>query len=224
MAAKFEFTRAEFTLEAGFTQPDFRISRHTEVLLQHLYSALEPHGIRLTDIRVERGAGGAADWHILCNLLDLMLTIRVRMDRVEFYSPQLRREYSEKVGNAVVGALGAVRTQHPDVSFRAHALLFAAHGSLEGVSAKDYVCRFSANVPTGLGPSIGSGTVMYFGPEGERLLSSVTVDLSAIVSGGLYFRTHVVWDAKKVEIGALPKLVEAFLKQALGEIGLELPG
>ena len=64
---------------------------------------------------------------------------------------------------------------------------------------------------------------MYFGPVNERQMCALTVDRSAVVQDALFVRTHVLWDAKRVEIQNLPKIADAFVEQALNEIGLQLP-
>jgi hypothetical protein len=189
VAIKFDVSKADLSLEAGFTQPEFGLFRDTQGLLHQLYRVLEPHGIRLTDIRIERGAGNVADFHLLCYLFDSMMTLRVRVDRMEVYCSQLPQDYLERFGSAMVNALGALRGHVPALGYRAHAFAISLHGLLEGVTAKEYVARFATNIPAGLGPSVGSGTVMYFGPEGERTFAGLTVDLSALVANGLYVRT-----------------------------------
>ena len=93
------------------------------------------------------------------------------------------------------------------------------HGSLESGSVKKYISNFVKNVPDGLGPSAGNGTVMYFGPVGERLLCSVTIDRSTTVPDGLFCRTYVVWDATKVKIEDLPELANRFVRETVSQIG-----
>jgi len=97
------------------------------------------------------------------------------------------------------------------------------HGRLEGESVKDYLSRFVRNIPTGLGPPIGNGGVVYFGADEDRLLSTVTVDMSALLPDGLFVRTQVVWDANKVEIPSIPMRAVSFVRHALERLGLEVP-
>lgn len=222
MAVKFNVSRGDLSFEAWFSQPEFGLFRDTQALLHQLYKGLEPDGIRLNDMRIETGAGSVADSHLLCYLFDFMMTIRVRVDRAEIYCSQLPQDYLQRFGAALVHTLGALRAHWPPLGFRAHALAVGLHGLVEGMAPREYSSRFASNIPTGLGPSVGSATVMYFGPAGERTLSSLTVDISALVPNGLYVRTHAVWDGKKVDIPALPTLTEDFVRQALDHIGLQI--
>ena len=223
MPINFHVERADLHFEAGFSEPEFTLFRDTAGLLSQLFKRLEPHGARLSEIRTERGAGSAADFHVLCYLFNFLMTIRIRVDRIEVICSEFNRDHAEKFSAAIVDTLGAVRSFRPELSLRAYTLVIGLHGTLDGNSTEHFLSRFAANIPSGLGPSVGSGTVMYFGPEHERQMCALTVDRSAVVQDALFVRTHVVWDAKRVESQDLPKTADAFVKQALTAMGLQLP-
>ena len=223
MAIDFHVERADLHFEAGYNEPEFALFRDTAELLRHLFKKLEPHGAGLSDIRVERGAGSAADFHVLCYLFNFWMTIRIRVDRVEIICSVFPRDYAEKFSAAIVDTLGAISSFRGDISFRAYALVIGLHGSVDGKSNEKFLSRFATNIPTGLGPSVGTGTVMYFGPANERQMCAVTVDRSAVVQDALFVRTHVVWDAKRIESQNLPKIADVFVRQTLTEVGLKLP-
>lgn len=223
MATKFTVSQAEFQLEAGFSQAEFSLFRETNSLLDHLFKVLQPHGARLADIRVDTGGGSAADFNILCYLFNYWVTLRVRIDRIDIVGSQLPQEYVQKYSAAIVDTLLSVQSYHQNLKYRAYTFIVGMHGSLEGASVKKYISNFVKNVPDGLGPSAGNGTVMYFGPAGERLLCSVTIDRSTTVPDGLFCRTYVAWDANKVKIEGLPELANRFVRETVSQIGLELP-
>lgn len=223
MATKFTVRQAQFQMEAQFSQAEFSLFRDTHNFLDQLFKALQPHGARLADIRVETGGGSAADFNVLCYLFNYWLTLRVRLDRIETFGSQLPQDHVHKYGAAIVDALLSVRNYHQNLKYPAYTLNVEMHGSLESGSVKEYISNFVKNVPDGLGPSAGNGAVMYFGPAGERLLCSVIIDRSTMVPEGLSCRTYVVWDANKVEIERLPELANRFVREALGQMGLELP-
>ena len=223
MAIKFTVSQADFQLEAGFSQAEFLLFRETSSLLNHLFKALQPHGARLADIKVETGNGSAEDFNVLCYLFNYWVTLRVRIDRIEMVGSQMPDDYVQKYGVAIVDALLSVRNYHQNLKYRAYTLNVGLHGSLDGGSVKKYISQFVKNVPEGLGPSAGNGAVMYFGPAGERLLCSVIIDRSTTVPEGLFCRTSIVWDATKVNIEDLPELANRFVRETLNQIGLELP-
>jgi hypothetical protein len=222
VAVKFDVAKADLTFEAGFGQPEFALFRDTPGLLRHLFKRLEPHGIRLVDMKIERGSGSAADFHVLCYLFNFVMTVRVRLDRIEVYCADLPRDHVQEFSVAILDALAAVQAHLPDLSFRAHALAVGLHGLLEGEPVRKYISRFVSNAPN-IGSPTGNGVVFYFGPEGDRLLSAITLDMSVVVPDALYVRTHVIWDAKKVEIKNLASMAEGFVRHVLNQVGLELP-
>lgn len=222
MGLRFDVSKADLAFEAGLGRAEFALFRDIHGLLTHVFTRLEPHGLRLTDMRTESGAGTAADFHVLCYLFNLWMTVRIRLDRIEVFCSELPQEYVQRIMAAIVDTLAAVRDHFPDLSFRSHTLSVGLHGLLQGRPVREYLSQFVGNVPSGLGAMIGNGAVFYFGPEGERLLSSVTVDMSAVIADALYTRAHVVWDAQKVSIEVFPALGEGFVREALSRLGLEL--
>jgi len=218
-----EVTKADLTVEAALPRPEFTLFRDAAALLDCLYRRLEPYGLRLTDIRVERGAGNVGEQHFLLYLFNYWMTVRIRVERVEVYCSDLPPGQFDRFKAAMLDVLGAVKDHRPDLSFRTFGIALEIHARLEGQPVRDYLARFATNNPTGLGPPSGSGVVFYFGPEGDRLLSAITADVSAVVSEGLYLRIHGVWDAGRVAPDALGGIAEGFVRQAIEGFGLQLP-
>jgi len=221
---KLEVVRGDLTFEAGFARPEFELLRDPAGLLRNVFKRLEPYGLRLPDLRVERGAGSVGDSHVLCYLFNYLMVARIRIERLEVVCSDLPRAHLEKFKPAIVDTLGAVKDHLPAVQFRAFALTVGLHGTFEGQSARGYLAQFVSNNPKGLGPPAGSGTVFYYGPEGDRLLCSLTVDVSAGVPDAVYVRTHAMWDATRVNIESLPALADGFVREGLDRLGLELSG
>src|SRR5437870_5486398 len=178
MATNFSIAQAEILFEAGFDRPHFSLFRDTNGLLERVFKVLEPHGARLSDMWFERGSGSVGDYHFLCYLFNYWVTVRVRVDKIEFSGSQMPVDYVQKYGAVIIDILSAVRGSSENLSYRAYALAVGLHGSLDGTTAHDFLAKFTKNVPDGLGPPISSGTVMYFGPFGERLTSCLMLDMS----------------------------------------------
>ena len=223
MAIKLEVAQADLAFEAGFPKPEFRLFRDVAVLLDHLYRRLESYGLRLTDIRVERGSGTVNDHHIVLYLFNYWMTVRVRTERVEVGCSTLPRDYLDKYKAAIIDVLRAVKDYRSDLSFPAFAVVVGLHGSLEGRRVEDYLAQYVVNGPKNLGPTTGNGVVFYYGAEGDRFLSTLTVDRSATVPDALFVRVHGVWDAGRVAPEALAGMAEVFVRQALENLGLEVP-
>ena len=118
--------------------------------------------------------------------------------------------------------LQAIKDYRPDQSFRAFGMTLGLHGKLEGQPAREYLARFLTKVPQNLGPSTGGGAIFYFGPEGDRLLSSIIADVSAQVQDAIYLRIHGLWDARKVAPTSLSGVADALVQQALEGLDLSL--
>ena len=223
MPSRLHVAKADLNLDASFTQPEFSLFRDTDGLLQSLFARLQQHGLRLQDMKIERGTGSVGEFHVACYLYNFMMAVRVRPEKIEIGCFEVPENYVERLLAAIVDALLAVQSHLPSLIFRAHTMGVALHGTLDGESVKQYLSKFVGNVPSGLGPQIGSGAVFYFGAEDDRLLSSVTVDLSAVLTDGLFVRLYVVWDAKKLQVAAIPSQATGFARHALDCFGLEVP-
>ena len=222
MAINLNVEKAELTFEAGFPQPEFGLFLDVGTLMHHLFMRLEPHGFRLNDLRVERGSQNVVDHQIVCFLFNYSMTVRIRIDRIEVTCSQLPRDSVEKFKAAILDVLQAIKDYRPDQSFRTFGMALGLHGKLEGQPAREYLARFATKVPQNLGPSTGGGAIFYFGPEGDRLLSSIVADVSAVVQDAIYLRIHGLWDARKVAPTSLSGVADALVQQALEGLDLSL--
>lgn len=65
--------------------------------MHHLYRRLEPYGLKLADVRVERDAGNVADQHLLLYLFNYLMTVRIRVERIEVDCSELPEDVVEKL-------------------------------------------------------------------------------------------------------------------------------
>lgn len=223
MSIKLDISKADLAFEAGFPKPEFGLLRDGATLMDHLYRRLERYGLQLTDIRFERGGGTVGDHHFLVYLFNYWMTIRIRVRGIEIICSDLPRDLVVEFKAAILDVLGAVKDYKPDLSFRAYTVAVGLHAKLEGKPVQDYLATFVASIPKNLGPLTASGVVFYFGPEEGRLLSTVTADKSVVVPDGLFVRVHGMWDAGRVSADGLMGMAEAFVRQALDSLGLQLP-
>lgn len=215
--------KADLSVESVYVNPAFGLFRDTPALLQHLFVRLQSHAPQLQNMKLERGADNSfGDLHVVCHLYAFRVGVRVYAEKVSVICINVLEDEVERFSALIVDALSAVREYQPAVAFRTHTMSVALHGTLGGQSVKEYLATFVRNVPSGLGPHTGNGGVMYYGPEDDRILSTMTLDLSGMVSDGLFIRPHVVWDANKVDIRNLPARATGFIRQALGAFGLEV--
>jgi len=224
VAIKVEPTIADLAFEATFPEPDFQMFADGPSLLHDLFKRLAPRGLRLNDLRFDIGSGSAAERpQVICHLFNYLMTIKVGFERVEVVCSQMPSNLVEPFKAAILDALLAVRDHRSSISFSTFVLSVALHTKLEGVSVRDYLARFAANVPEGLGPPTGNGAAFYFGPDGDRLLTSVTIDVSTPVADGLFIRVRSVWDGKKVALDSLLQTADGYTRNVLQRFNLQLP-
>ena len=89
---KFVVSRSDVTFEASYQRPEFGLFREDAGLFTRLVSRLSSYGLKLSDMKVERGSGTLAEIHLFFYLLDYLLTVRVRLDRAEIYCSHLTEE------------------------------------------------------------------------------------------------------------------------------------
>jgi hypothetical protein len=175
MSTKLMILRAELTLEAVYERAEFGVYLQGG-LLSRLFERLQPHGLRLADLKVERGTGTMAEFHVLGHLFEYLMAIRVRVDKVEFFCSQVTSENLKRFSAAVVDALSAVQGAF-NVKYRVYALGIALHGTLAGQSAKDYLSQFVSQIPE-IGTVAGNAVAYYYGQTEDRIASTVTLDVS----------------------------------------------
>jgi hypothetical protein len=225
VSTKFDVQNANLNLDSTFTQPEFGLFRDNTSLIQQLYSRLQQYGLTLPNLRIERGGGSIGDFHLSCYLPSLTMTVQVRAEKVNIACADVPQPNLDPVSAAIVSSLSAVQAHIPTLRYATHTLVVGMHGRLEGITAKAFLSKMTSNVPNGLGEMIGNGAVLYFGAHEDRILSTVTFDLSAVVLGGegLFFRVYVMWDASRVAIPDLQSRARQFLVRSLSAFGLEAP-
>jgi hypothetical protein len=207
-------------LVSDFSHPIFDLFRDLSIL-DHLYEGLAKHGLKLSDMRFET-TGSFGDIHVLAYLFNFAVVVRIRLDKIEIQSLVPSRVDLDRLTNVVEEVFRAVRTTRSDLGFAKHTLTFDLHGSLEGQSAPDFISRYATGNLERLGPSVGKGAVFYFGAEGVRLMSSLTLDLSQRVVEGLYLRAYMVWDGQRLQATELGSVAGKHLEEVFKTIDLEI--
>lgn len=211
--------RERFGLQAHFLTPVFDLFQDPPALSRHLFGDLGPHyNLRLTNMRLEAGAGSLGEVVLRLSWPDLV-EVRIFLDRVEIdssYLQFLRFENRDLVADVLTAVAEYVR----DTIFRAYSVTQEVHGSLIGRSRQEFLARFTPSIPEGLGPSLGAGMVFYFGTESNHLASSVTLDFSREVEGGVFVQSVVLYDASRVLAGDLQTEARSEFEFLFNQLGL----
>ncbi len=221
MALRMLLAQGDSMLQSEFVEPAFDIFQNPSSL-GALFSGLSKYGLRLNDLRLET-AGTLGDFSVLGYLFSFAVSVRIRLDRIEIQCMNLKQVGATTLDHVVVDAFKAVKLARPSLAFKTHVLGLNLHGSLEGVTTLEFLSKYAAAGPDGIGPRIGNGVVFYFGPEGPRLTSSLTLDLSIHVPDGLFLRVHSTWDGQKLEAMELPIGARGYVASVLKSLELESP-
>lgn len=220
MKPRLEIRQERFSLQAHFLGPVFDLFKDVPSLSRHLFAALSPYyNLHLTDIKLEASGGSLGEIHLRLSWPSLA-EARLFLDKVEVTSDylQLLRFQKRDLVADVVGEVGAY-VQEP--GFRAYSVTQQIHGILTGVTRSEFLSRFVGSMPEGLGPPLGSGVVFYFGSEAEKLATSVTVDFSRVIDGGIFVQSVVLYDASKTALVDLQSVSRQQFRTLLDLFGLE---
>ncbi|HLY22250.1 MAG TPA: hypothetical protein VKT83_07255 [bacterium] len=221
MAVTLKVSRADLTHQADFVEPGFALFGGDPVgLTRRLFAKLSPYGVRLTDIRWDQGGGSLGDFSLLCYLFNFAATLRIKLEKVEIQCLDLNRVNVQQLTAASMDALTLFEAPELNTRFKTHSLSLGIHALLENTNTRDFINKFAFRGPENLGPNVGHGIVFYYGAQDKRLSAAVTIDLSAIVKDGLYFRVLSVWDGQKVSTRELTTVAADFLRSVYASFGL----
>lgn len=221
MGLRLEVRREQFNLQAYFLSPVFDLFKDFPSLAHHLFQVLGGHGLRLTDIRLDSPQESLGEFNLRLTWPELAVA-RLFLDRVELTS-SYPRFFDLREGSLIPDLLGVVESYSPEISFRAFAVSRELHGALE-TSPKEFLSRFSSALPQSFGPSLGSGTVFYFGPADNRFTGSLTLDFSRLVDPGLFLKFSAIYDAAQLGAADLLKISRLQSANLFEEVGLDLAG
>jgi hypothetical protein len=222
MPTTLKAARGDLAFQAEFAEPTFEIFRDSWPFYRRLHSSLAQFGLRLGDIRPERGAGSLGDLHVALTLFNATTTVRIRADKVEINCADTARVDGKSLENAAVQILQTIKNHATTLQYRNYSIGIAVHGTVSGMDTKLFLAQFVKATSLDLGPHLATGGVIYHGPEGNRLLSAVTLDLSAVVTGGLFLRAYAVWNALGLEAADFPVAANRYWEDVLTKLGLTL--
>jgi hypothetical protein len=160
-----------------------------EALLTNLASC----HLSASDLRPEStGTVGGASLSFW--LFSFNVNVTIRLEGFSVRCSQLRQVSRGQFVQCVDGIATALR-QALSGNFAAQGstVVYSCHGEVEGLPVSALIGRFVATGPTiaGFGANNGAGAAFYYGEAAPVLSSAITVDVSRIVSGGIFLRSVV---------------------------------
>jgi hypothetical protein len=227
MPTRFVFNKGYLSAQADFARPPLELLSQpgTQRLAEELLARLgPPHGLRIGQMKINNSDGDLGRAHLSCSLFEFNAALRIGLERLElesYYVERIGREALLRVMPDAASAMIALTGKNP---FSTWTVDLGLHGLLPDTTPKDFTGRFFASAPQAPGALMGSGCTFYYGQSEEQLLSIITIDRSALVEGGLFFRKRTTWAASILSIDALPERAGSEVDKALAGLGLGLVG
>jgi predicted ABC-type ATPase len=178
---------------------------------------LTPQGIR-----PDSGDGSLGGFTVNFWIPQFGALVRIRLDGMELNAPTFNVDVDQLEG-AFLALDSSLHDAQKDLGYSNYVVTVGIHGRVEGIESKEFLARFTGNVPPGLGDVVGSGAVFYFEGRPPATLLSLSADLSAVVTGGVFLKVHSVFDGSmKPEL--LRKSAAQHLEESLKALGLEVVG
>jgi len=212
-------THGDLLFTGRFLRPTFGLFSETQRLFQAVAETLQPYGFQPADLKWEQGVG-PGDMQLTFPLLGYSIVMRLRVDRIEVQSFDLRRVDTSQTRDATRDLLKLVEGVS-GICFDTYSLAVGYHGLLDGTSLTSYLAGYTLVPAAALGVLVGAGTSFYYGPEAGRVSSSVTLDRSAAVPEGLFVRVNGVWNAGTITPDQIGITVVEFLEHAMLQFALE---
>jgi hypothetical protein len=127
----------------------------------------------------------------------------------------------DQAKHIVMAALKGLGESVSALKMASYTIGVALHGTVKGIGAAEFIGQFVSAVPDGVGPNTGNGIAFYFGHEGDRWSSSLTLDMSVAYSEAIFARASATF-AGTLEPEAVSALADNYLTSLLKKAGLEV--
>jgi hypothetical protein len=212
--------QCELTYEGAFVKSAFSLIDSPGKLCDLLLDALGEFGCTRADLVFEEGEPGERG--VTCEVVDLDTRVTLHGDRVEIHCANFVTGTAVKVAPVLADVWSGLAGLEAGAAPKTHSFLFEVDAEIRGSSYWE-VLNHLAGVPQSL-PSGTETAVVYYLPaelgrgHGE---SSLVLNRSAEVEGGLQVNATLVYEAESVEPAAAISAAENRLGELLRALGLQ---
>jgi hypothetical protein len=191
-------------------------------LFDTLLDRLSKYGAKPPDIRIEAPGPALTDLNLVCYLTSLSASVRIHLNRIDVLFQDARLLGGpDLAGRIVLDSLDATLEAIQDIVIDSHAITLTCHASLEQAALDNLFSQY-VHVPQGTDPILNRGVGYYFGPSGKRKESSLVLDKSVLIPGGLFLKVACVLDGSTVSLQELVTTARDSVEGLLRHFGLEL--
>jgi hypothetical protein len=214
--------QSDASFEARFAFPVFGfLGAGGPNLHQNMFFGLRQYGLTLGDIRVESGLPNLAGLNATYSLNPYNAFVRVWIDHLEIFFLDLSRVSQEQMLEIAGTALGVLQHTVQDIKMEQYTAALTLHGIPQDMEISQFTTQYIQKAPEDLGSIVGSGVAYYFGPEAERRVSSLAIDMSAVVPGALFVKASVIYEGTTLQMAQSLSAARDYIFKMLAGIHLE---
>jgi hypothetical protein len=206
--------QSEAELEVRFSPRLWSLLHEVPRLYEALLTNLAPSQLSPGDFRTE-GSGTVGGTALAFWLYGFNVNVTIKLDSFSVRCHSLRRVSKEQLIQVLDGIEKALQqATGTDFQILGSTTSYSGHAEVADVPSGDVIKRFVTATPTveGFGASTGAGAAFYFAEAAPLIGSALTIDVSNVVSGGLFLR--VVLTAAPVQSNA--QLIDLVVDRVTG--------
>jgi hypothetical protein len=191
--AVLKIVQSEAELEVRFEPRLWSLVHDVPRLYEALLTNLAGCHLSASDLRPEAtGSVGGASLSFW--LFSFNVNVTIRLEGFSVRCSQLRQVSQDQLVACVEGITTALRqAAGGNFAVQGSTLAYTCHGEVEGLPVADLIGRFVSPGPVvaGFGANNGAGAAFYYGEAAPVVSSALTVDVSRVVSGGVFLRSVI---------------------------------
>jgi hypothetical protein len=202
-----------------FVRPPLQIWGQGNALLQGVYDALSPFGVRLSDIRSESVSPDVAGQAITANLKPNGM-YRFRFDKVETTFFNFSEPVLSEIPRFCESSTEWIRKYAHSVEFGSHKFVYSCHGQLKETPILKWLRLANGDIPIA-GQSQGAGAIFYWSVPEKAWTTQLVIDRSVLLSDGLFLMFSLEVKKDEVVFEDIGREGRAYLETILAKLDLE---
>jgi hypothetical protein len=205
-----------------FARPPFRLWGQGGAILEGLYDALAPFGVRFHDFRLEANSQLPTDIGVTATFANRG-THAFRFDRIESKFFNFDAQFYAAIPRILEATQAWLRKTVPSFQFASHQFLYSCHASIKGGSTALYLADIVKTRVIAAGKERGKGLIFHWELPQKKWETHLILDRSTSISDGLYLVFTLNAFIDDVEYAAMAEEGRIYLVDVLKELGLSFP-
>jgi len=205
-----------------FSRPIFKLWAQGGVILEGLYDALSPFGVKFADFRLEGNAVAATDVGITATYSNRG-TQSFRFDRVECKFFNIDSPFFESVPSILEATRSWLRQTVPTFKFASHQFTYMCHSRLKDASAIEMLQTMTPTKSNAAGIEQGKGLIFHWLVPARKWEAHLILDRSTVVNDAMYLAFTLTTTSDESTYQALAAQGREYLVAVLKDLGFQYP-